>query len=174
MTIDPTLYDRGEKVLWWGKPDPRTYAFRKAWYSFLLGIPFFGFAVFWTYMASAGGVFAAFGIPFLLIGLGMLLSPIWHYVRGTRVTYALTDRRAVIDIAGLMPRRISVPLKQVQFIDLRAGADGSGDVYFREALSTSAMSSRGSFVQRDGFIGVPDVRRVEELLRKAVDAGRDA
>jgi len=170
MTIDPTLPDRGEKVLWWGKPYPQTYAFRKAWYSFLLGIPFFGFAVFWTYMASRGGVFAAFGIPFLLIGLGMLLSPIWHYVRGMRVTYALTDRRAVIDIAGFMPRRISVPLNQIPFIDLRLGADGSGDVYFKETLST--MSTRGSWVQRDGFIAVPDVRRVEELLRKAVDSDR--
>src|SRR5215467_11130527 len=84
MTIDPTLPDRGEKVLWWGKPDPQKYAFRKAWYSFLLGIPFFSFAVFWTYMTSRGGVFAAFGIPFLLIGLGMLLSPTWHCPRHAR------------------------------------------------------------------------------------------
>jgi hypothetical protein len=167
MIERPNLHDSGERVLWWGQPDPKKYAFRKSWGSFLFGIPFFGFAVFWTYMASAGGVFAAFGVPFLLVGLGMLLSPLWHFVRGTRVTYALTERRAVIDIAGFMPKRISVPLSQIQFVDLRAGADGSGDVYFKESVS---RNSNGTSISRDGFIAISDAEKAEQLLRNAVDS----
>src|ERR1700754_4439142 len=103
MTVDPALHDRGQKVLWWARPDPFMYAVKQSWQTFLFGIPFFAFAVFRPYKASVSGVFAAFGIPFLAIGLGMVLSPLWYYFRGTRATYALTDRRAVIDIAGFMP-----------------------------------------------------------------------
>jgi hypothetical protein len=170
MTIDPGLHDRGEKVLWWGRPNPPSYAFKKSWQTFLFGIPFLAFAVFWTTMASAGGAFAAFGIPFMAIGLGMVLSPLWYYVRGLRTTYALTDRRAVIDIAGFMPQRISVPLSEIDFIDLRARDSGSGDVYFKETVSRG--SSRNQFVYRDGFVAIPEARRVEALLRNAVDASR--
>jgi hypothetical protein len=170
MTTDPVLHDRGEKVLWLGHPNPPIYAFRKSWQTFLFGIPFFAFAVFWTYKASVGGTFALFGIPFLAIGLGMVLSPLWHYLRGTRATYALTDRRAVIDIAGFMPRRISVPLSEIEFIDMRARDSGSGDVYFKETVSRG--SSRNQFVNREGFVAIPGARRVEQLLRNAVDADR--
>jgi hypothetical protein len=170
MTIDPSLHDRGEKVLWWAHPEPLMYAFKKSWQTFLFGIPFFAFAIFWTSKASVGGTFALFGIPFLAIGLGMVLSPLWHYFRGTRATYALTDRRAVIDIAGFMPRRISVPLSEVEFIDMRARDSGSGDVYFKETISRG--SSRSQFVNREGFVAVADAKRVESLLRNAVDASR--
>ena len=182
MTIDrPALHDRGEKVLWWGQPDPKKYAFRKGLGSFLFGIPFFGFAVFWTYMTTGGifgafgsgifgafgGILAVFGIPFLVAGLGMLLSPLWYYVRGMRATYALTESRAVIDIAGFMPRRISVPLSQIQFIDVRESSDGSGDVYFKETVTST---SDGTSVRREGFVAVDDAQKVEQLLRDAVDA----
>ena len=55
---------------------------------FLFGIPFFGFAVFWTTMAeefSSGddvltNIFPLFGIPFLVAGACMLLYPAWAYV----------------------------------------------------------------------------------------------
>ena len=57
----------------------------------LFGIPWTAFAVFWVY-AAAGGLnnflgskppilFALFGVPFILIGIGMLSSPIWKIGR---------------------------------------------------------------------------------------------
>lgn len=71
----------------------------------LFGVPFTGFAIFWIATASGmflggageagqGGFFAffpLFGIPFLLVGLGMLTSPYWMYRRALKTCYALTN-----------------------------------------------------------------------------------
>src|SRR6185437_12509968 len=84
----------GEQLLWVGQPLPRRYV-RSSIPIVLFGIPFTGFALFW--MAGASGVlfagaamnggpggfaaflacFPLFGLPFLIIGLGMLTSPYW-------------------------------------------------------------------------------------------------
>ena len=70
-------------------PNPLVVVFMIFW---------FGFAVFWTVTAAAaGGFFAVFGIPFLLIGGYML----YHLFVGQKkllasAVYAVTDRRAII------------------------------------------------------------------------------
>src|SRR5262245_17247606 len=119
--IDPGILDRGEKLLWSGKPDPIGYAYTKSWPTFLFGVVFFGFAVFWTYNVSnqSGMSSALFGVPFLMIGAALLLSPLWNYFRGTAAVYALTDRRAIVDIRSISPKRTSYPLDKIQFVDLQ-------------------------------------------------------
>src|SRR5262249_23754299 len=148
--------DREEKLLWSGMPDPRRYALRKSWLLFLFGIIFF----LWV---SAS--LTPTGTLFFIVMTAFALSPVWHYMRGMRTTYAVTDQRVVIDIAGTMPRRISVPLNQIPFIDMRVRGDGSGDLFFKNLGDSEA-------VQRIGFMAIPDVRRVEQLLRRAVDASQ--
>jgi hypothetical protein len=39
---------------------------------------------------------AAFGIPFVLIGFGMLSTPLWMYRFSKRTIYAITDYRAIV------------------------------------------------------------------------------
>src|SRR2546427_298319 len=80
----------GERLVWCGQP--RAWAFaRSAIPIFLFGLVFLGFSIFWECMAlmgtssiskSNGGppaVFATFfplfGIPFIIVGLCMVLSP---------------------------------------------------------------------------------------------------
>jgi len=172
MMIDPSLLDRGEKLLWSGHPDPTRYLFAKSGYTFLGGLFFFGFSLLWTLGASLqGGAFALFGVPFMLIGAGLVLSPFWHLLRGRNATYALTDRRAIIDFSGFMARRISVPLDQIRFIDMRMRRDKSGDIYFKE---TAVAAEGGYATQRDGFLAIADASRVEQLLRNAIDQLADA
>jgi hypothetical protein len=169
--IERVQLDPGERLVWSGQPEPRAYAWKKGWMQFLFGIPFFAFAVFWTTMAASvtGNGFAAFfwlwGIPFLLAGLGMLLSPFWHHARARRTTYALTDRRAVITTSGVFPVRTSVPLEHVPFIDVELKADKSGHLLFREVKRASGS---GTWHTKDGFIAVRDVENLERLFRDAV------
>ena len=123
MTIESSL-DAGERLLWSGRPEPIQYAPRKGWPTFLIGIPFLAFALFWTYMASSGPgpaalPFALFGIPFIAVGLGLVLSPAWHFLRAKQTTYALTARRTIINIDGVLARRTSLPLSQIPFVELR-------------------------------------------------------
>src|SRR5262245_1821880 len=104
--IDPSLIDPGEQLIWQGKPYPIRYALRKAAYTFPFGIFFFGFSLFWIYGAYMAGnkatnqvgfAFWMFGIPFVIVGACMVLSPAWYLFRATTTTYALTDQRVIID-----------------------------------------------------------------------------
>jgi hypothetical protein len=166
---------RGEQLIWQGKPSPARYALRKAAYTFPAGIFFFGFSLFWIYGAYMGAdkVFWMFGIPFVIVGACMVLSPAWHLFRATTTTYALTDRRAIIDISGLFPRWTSVPLNQVPFVDVRSSNDGPGHVLFQEAAPTS-YGMTGGMKQLDGFIAIADAAKVGQMLRTAIQKSTEA
>ena len=104
--IDTRSFGRGEKLIWSGRPSPIAYARRKGTRTFLLGIPFLAFALFWVAKASeAPGGFWLFGIPFVLIGCGLVLSPLWFYFRAGRTAYALTSTRAIVEMAPPFARR---------------------------------------------------------------------
>ena len=47
-----------------------------------------------------GVLFPLFGLPFVMVGVGMLSSPFWLRRRAKRTCYALTDRRAILWEAG--------------------------------------------------------------------------
>jgi hypothetical protein len=173
--IDASLMDPGERLIWSGNPRPARYSIRKGGYPFLFGILLFGFSLFWihgAYMAGSkatnplGFQFWMFGIPFVIVGACMVLSPAWYFFRAMKTTYALTDRRAITDVSGPFPRRASVPLTQMPFVDVRTSAQGPGHVLFREALA----SYNKGMPQPDGFIAVPDAARVGQMLRSAIDA----
>src|SRR5262245_29281266 len=162
MTIESSL-DSGERLLWSGRPDRASYAERKSWPTFLVGIPFLAFALFWTYMASNGPMpMALFGIPFIAVGLALVLSPAWHFLRARQTSYALTARRAILNTEGMMARRTSLPLSRISFVELRLPTWKFGDVVFFEV-------ARGHYDywadRRDGFIAIADAARVERLLR---------
>jgi len=173
--IDASLIDPGERLIWSGNPYPTRYSIRKGGYPFLFGIFFFGFSLFWIHGAytaeskaanQLGFPFWMFGIPFVIVGAGMVLSPAWYFFRAVKTTYALTDRRAITDVSGPFPRRASVPLTQMPFVDVRASAQGPGTVLFREALA----SYNKSMLQTDGFIAIPDAARVGQMIRSAIEA----
>ena len=163
--------DSGERLIWAGRPQSASYALKKGALTFLFGIPFFAFAVFWTYTASSGPTqgpiqfFWIWGLPFLAVGLGLVLSPGWYFLRAGRTTYTLTSRRAVIDSSGPFARRLSLPLEQIPFVELQGGAGGVGHVLFREV----AVSNRNNGMPtKDGFIAIPDAEKVDRLLRDSI------
>lgn len=99
--------DAGERLLWSGTPAPDSAALG-ALPASLIGVPFTGFATFWMWSASSmtprdGGpwsFFPLFGIPFLLIGLGMLLAPLWAWLRARGTVNAVTAGRVLIIVCG--------------------------------------------------------------------------
>ena len=172
----------GETVEWVGQPIPARLA-RSAIPAVLFGIPWTAFAIFWTVMASgittrkgSGGwswLFALWGVPFILIGLGMLSSPYWALRRAKRMAYVLTDRRAIVLSLG---RRSSASVRSFEpaaLTDLqrRERADGSGDLIFTNEISTG---NRGRSVSTAvGFVGIPNVKEVEDRVRRLVQERRD-
>jgi hypothetical protein len=90
-----------------------------------------------------------------------------------RTVYALTDRRAIVWRARAVRREIEV--RSFQSAELGEitrveRADGTGDLVFRELVSTTYDSDgdRRTTRTRLGFIGVDRVRELEDLLRKTL------
>jgi hypothetical protein len=174
MRSDVTSIGPGERMLWSGNPNPLRFSLRKSFPGALFGIPFFVFSLYW--ISSAYGVpgekspfpipFWMFGIPFVLVGSGMVLSPVWHYMRALLTNYVLTDQRAIIDYFGPFGQKISVPLSRVPFIESRRSFGDFGHLLFQEAAVNSYNKGMS---QREGFVAIPAPAQVEQIFRAAVD-----
>ncbi|HEY4416992.1 MAG TPA: hypothetical protein VGO57_14980 [Verrucomicrobiae bacterium] len=111
---------------------------------------------------------------FALVGLGLLLSPLWAYWEAMRTVYAITDRRALI-IAAPWRRRIRAYFpggSGGDVVDLHRVEDnqGRGDIVFhKRALS----GKRGVYYESVGFIGIGNVREVEGMVRRLLDKKPD-
>lgn len=184
----------GERLLWVGQPRPGRFA-RQAIPIVLFGIPWTAFAVFWIAGASSfpfggfggnggpGGFgailsfFPLFGVPFVLIGLGMLSSPFWLRWQAKRTCYALTDRRAILWEAGKFGS-VSVRSYGPEALDKTyrtEHADGCGDLVFEEVITVGRDSDgdRTTTTTRHGFMAIGNVREVERLLRRTLQPGDD-
>lgn len=176
---------KGERITWIGRPIPGLMA-RSAWTMVLFGIPFTAFSFFW--LATASGFvgrapirapifFILWGIPFVLVGLGMLSSPLWMYRRALRTVYAITDRRALSIEIGPWGRVVvrSFEPASLGTLSRTQNADGSGHLVFRREYRPGGRRG-GRFVDI-GFLAVPDVKdvegRIRELVRRANLAGGD-
>lgn len=161
--------DPGERLLWSGTPAPGVAAARALPASFI-GIPFVAFACFWIWSAwsmtsrSAGmpwSLFPLFGIPFVVVGLGVMGAPLWTWLAAGKTVYALTDKRALIIVGGGVQ---SFAPSDINEISRSERADGTGSVFF---ASRTMTGSRGFTRQlRIGFEGIPEVRNVEHLIRE--------
>ena len=164
--------DSGERLLWSGAPSPAAAAMT-ALPASLFGIPFAAFACFWiwgAWSATSRGIshgpwalFPLFGVPFVLVGVGIVAMPLWAYLGAQKTVYAVTDRRALIIGAGPMKGVQSFTRADIGDVSRVESANGSGSVFFATRLVTtrSGIANGG----RIGFVGIPDVRQVEQLIR---------
>lgn len=175
--IERELEER-EELIWAGRPDPKLMGCRST-PAVIFGIPWTAFSVFWVYMAGQGiwggsgpgGVmkwlFPLFGVPFVLIGIGMLSAPWWAGRAARKTLYALTDRRCVIWRPGF--RSISVKSYGPDDLDGMSRVerrDGVGDVIFVRSIRIREPGSSSDTVSTpEGFMGVADVRTLERLIR---------
>jgi hypothetical protein len=115
--------------------------------------------------------FPLFGVPFILIGLGMLSSPYWLARKAKNTCYILTDRRAIIVDGGVFGSRTihSFQPERLTAMSRTERKDGSGDLVF-EQFTTRQGS--GHTTTRRGFIAIDNVRDVEELVNQMVNESR--
>ncbi|QQS41620.1 MAG: hypothetical protein IPM63_01365 [Acidobacteriota bacterium] len=163
----------GERIVWTGMPR-RTFFTPAATGSFLFGIPWTAFAVFWTLMAGAGtwftsgfsmfSIFPLFGIPFILIGIGMLSAPLGAYIKSGRTAYVITDKRAISFEGGSSTVIRSFTPEKLGDVFRRERSGGYGDVIID--LSHTRDSDGDKQTEEVGFFRVRDPHQVERLLKE--------
>lgn len=170
----------GERLVWVGQPRP-DLVMRAAYFLVPFGLLFGGFAVFWITTASSfrggGGpalfdFFPCFGIPFVLIGLALVASPVWLRRKAGNTVYALTDRRAILWEPGWFG---AVTVRSYAAAGLgrmarRDRAGGAGDLVFEEFVTSSTNSDghTSSTTHQRGFLCIDRVREVEDLVRRTL------
>lgn len=183
---DPRLaaeLEPGERVVWAGRPLVRLLTGPSIGIV-LFAIPWTAFAVFWISAAAwgtwfgggsgqpvASGPFVAFplfGVPFVLIGLGMLSTPYWSMRAARRTLYALTERRCIV-WKGKFGGSIAVTSYRADVLRSMSRTqrrDGSGDLVFVKSITIrNRHSSTDTAAQPEGFLSVANVAELERLVR---------
>ncbi|MGB7325088.1 MAG: hypothetical protein WBD31_09465 [Rubripirellula sp.] len=169
----------GETVIWAATPLAR-FMTVKSTGIFVFAIPWTLFSLFWIAGASGfqvpqfdgpGDLFPLFGVPFVLVGLGMLCYPILNYRNAFRTCYLLTNRRALTFerewgrtiVRSFSPRQLTVVYR-------KQSSDGSGDLIFNAKRWKD--SDGHSHSEEIGFLTIADVQEVEQKLKAMVDSHR--
>lgn len=173
----------GERLLWAGQPDARP-VFYKSFAIWLFAVPWTAFAVFWEFMAlggwlsdaaprdaatlGAGIVMPIFGLPFVLIGIGMLSAP-WLAARSMRRTiYGVSDRRLVSVSKGWSLKVRSAEIGKTGPITRAERANGCGSLVIE---THSRIDSDGDRItDKFEFVEVEEVAKLEALIRRQIES----
>lgn len=168
----------GESLCWAGTADPIRAAVA-ALPAALFGIPFAGFALFWvtqayratsamshsSHNAFASGfrVFPLFGLPFLFVGLGIILAPLWVFLKGSNTVYAVTNQRVMVISGGTTRSVKSITPADIISIDHRERPDGSGDIVIQTTGIIRSNNNLASPV-KVALFGIQNVKQVAQQV----------
>jgi hypothetical protein len=117
-------------------------------------------------------LFLLFDLPFLAIGLILLGAPAWAQKRRLKTVYTITNQRAIVFDAPWWKSsatHIFAP-NELGSVTRKERADGSGDVVLRTNHSQDSDGTHST--TRTGFLGIANVRQVEEMLRALANTAR--
>jgi len=163
------LLSSNEKLLWIGKPK-KGIVFQ---WSDIFVIPFTilwcGFAIFWETMAILGNApifFVVWGVPFVLVGLYMLVGRFWaDKIRRDKTLYAITNERIIIK-TGLFKLEINVLyIRNLSYIHFSENKDKTGNIYFsREENSFRNQLSPFRSQSMNCIVMVENVKELYHLI----------
>jgi len=198
--IDRELEPR-EVIKWIDQPIPRFFT-AVSIVSFLFGIPWTAFTLFWIWTAAGFGsplvtgfspefvtgsspqlvagfspqlvagfspqlIFPLFGLPFLLIGFCMLLSPVWVWRTAFQTVYLITDKRAISIEGGLMTTVRSYLPEQLKDVYYQESNDGVGNVVITIGFWKDSDGDKRK--EEIGFMGIRNPKDVERMLKELAD-----
>ena len=161
-----------ENIEWIGKPIPTRFAL-KAIPHVLVGLIWIGFALYWAPptgkfklvpLDNSFDLFTLIGYVSIIVGMGIVCSPVWMLWKARRTAYVLTNKRAILfdgvwstEIRSYWPANLK-NLRRTQ------NSDGSGDLIFDRELNVD-NDGKKKIVNR-GFIAIRNVKKVEERVRQ--------
>lgn len=175
-----TELQSGEVIEWTGRPDPRRVFTASDFLLIPFSIMWGGFAIFWETMAVVGDAplfFKLWGIPFVLIGLYIIVGRFFVIAWEKRRTwYAVTNQRILILTTAFGRRVRSFYYKTtLSQIDKKVSARGRGTLIFAPAEYGGFYGGTGwpfaPFASRrrgraPGFYDIPDAQQVFDLISR--------
>jgi hypothetical protein len=165
----------GESLLWADRPGQGLRLRPMDAIHIPFSIVWGGFAIFWETMVVTMGAplwFAIWGVPFVMIGLYLMIGRFFVDARlRARTVYGLTNRRVVVVFGHFGRNTVSVPLSTLTGVSLRERRDGSGTLH----LGNNAGLYRWGMTQWPDPSAIPvvrlelipDARRVYDEILKA-------
>ena len=170
--------DAEESVKWKGVPVPRLFKLESI-ILFLFAIPWTAFSIFWIFAAAGFGmpdlsggfkpelVFPLFGIPFVLIGFGMMSAPIWSYLHDKSIIYAVTDKRVIIISGSRNVKTLSMAAENIKQITTNERGE-TGDLIFGHNLWENARQKRK--VYEPGFYNIQNADEAHRAIKELLEA----
>ncbi len=160
----------GEELLWAETSLPKN-ARRRIIPISLLGWVFLLLSLAWLTRAATASIgLLVLGIPFVVGALALASAPWWWPNVTRRTIYAISDQRLLM-IRDFAKRKVtSYGPEDIDVVERRENRDGSGDVIFRREENQKLKHHHDPYGKRRvatreiGFLGVPEVRRVEEAI----------
>jgi hypothetical protein len=185
--FEPDLL-RDERILWTGQPDAgRIFA-----QSDIVMIPFSlvwgGFAIFWEASALGFGLlaggqappaisfFGLWGIPFVLIGLYMMVGRFFYKVWARRRTYyAVTNQRVLLRRETLGVSTKALYLSAIPTLSTSIRGDGSGSIVLAEdgglnPLDGGVTFGGSRYRRRSMPFALEDIPNAREVAQTINDA----
>jgi hypothetical protein len=130
--------ESGERLLWNGRPNSRRWLYAQDAVLVPFSIMWGGFAIFWeaSVLSSSGArnsvIFPLWGVPFVLIGLYLMVGRFFarRWMR-RRTLYAVTDQRVISIVPSWLrgERTTSVWLGSYPPVEKRLARDGQGTLW---------------------------------------------
>ncbi len=151
----------GEKPVWFGRPEVMPYIRETTRLGqVLMGIPF----------AAVGSVLVPvaipFGVLFVAIGICLLGTPVWNYLRARNTIYVVTNRRLIVIEQVLRQSVTCLQGEAIERVERRENRCGIGTLIFSR-VETQVRREDGvnhSMVDEKGFFGIRNVGEVWRLI----------
>ena len=156
----------GERIIWSGQPQ-QGVILRP---SDALMIPFSllwgGFAVFWEFTVISSGApffFMLWGIPFVFVGLYIVIGRFFFdSVQRSKTYYALTNERVII-ISGLFNENTkTLDIKKLPEINISTKSDGKGTITFGASHPMAWMYSGSGFPNMGRYNIAPSFELIDD------------
>lgn len=166
--------EAGETLEWKSMPVPHFFSGGSLG-AFLFSIPWtifcllFLFAPFLTEV-DGGIIMTLFAIPFVLIGFGLMSSPLWTYRKCKKTIYAVTERRVILIEGGFSRTFRSFTPEQLRTVYRKEYRNGTGDIIIAQRRW---KDSEGDHQKEDvGMLRIRNPKMVEEKIKRLAEQVR--
>lgn len=122
----------GEQLLWKGMPKQGVMLSKADYFVIPFSLFWGGFAIFWEIMVITMGapwIMVIFGIPFVLIGLYLMVGRFFFDARRRKNTYYGLSHNRIVILSGVKsPRADSYFLSELKDLSVSENPDGIGTV----------------------------------------------